>query len=63
MVVEKYPVAELDVVSVWDRLKTDNTAQLIDVRTRAEWTYVGVPDLARNWQAAAPDRVAIVSRQ
>lgn len=45
MVVEKYPVAELDVVSVWDRLKTDSTAQLIDVRTRAEWTYVGVPDL------------------
>jgi rhodanese-related sulfurtransferase len=46
MVVEKYPVAELDVVSVWDRLKADSTAQLIDVRTRAEWTYVGVPDLA-----------------
>jgi rhodanese-related sulfurtransferase len=45
MVVEKNPVAELDVVSVWDRLKADSTAQLIDVRTRAEWTYVGVPDL------------------
>ena len=24
MVVEKYPVAELDVVNVWDRLKTDS---------------------------------------
>ena len=46
MVVEKYPIADLDVVSVWSRLKTDETAQLIDVRTRAEWTYVGVPDLS-----------------
>lgn len=46
MVVEKYPVADLDVVSVWSRLKTDPSAQLIDVRTKAEWTYVGVPDLS-----------------
>jgi rhodanese-related sulfurtransferase len=30
----------------WDRLSHDGTAQLIDVRTIAEWNFVGVPDLA-----------------
>lgn len=30
----------------WDRLKSDPTAKLVDVRTQAEWVYVGVPDLA-----------------
>ena len=27
-------------------LREDRSAQLVDVRTDAEWTYVGVPDLA-----------------
>jgi rhodanese-related sulfurtransferase len=31
---------------VWDRLVSDGNAVLVDVRTRAEWTYVGVPDLS-----------------
>lgn len=31
---------------VWDRLRGDPRAVLIDVRTRAEWTFVGVPDLS-----------------
>jgi rhodanese-related sulfurtransferase len=30
----------------WDLLSTDERAVLIDVRTPAEWTYVGIPDLA-----------------
>ncbi|HWK44243.1 MAG TPA: rhodanese-like domain-containing protein [Stellaceae bacterium] len=30
----------------WQRLAEDPRAVLIDVRTRAEWSYVGVPDLA-----------------
>ncbi len=30
----------------WDRLAADRNARLIDVRTQAEWIYVGVPDLA-----------------
>ena len=47
MVVEKQPVADLDVVSVWHHLERDVAAQLIDVRTRAEWTFVGVPDLGK----------------
>lgn len=30
---------------VWDALRTDEKAQIIDVRTDAEWAYVGLPDL------------------
>lgn len=30
----------------WDRLASDANAKLIDVRTQAEWVYVGIPDLA-----------------
>ena len=29
----------------WEVLKKDPKAQLVDVRTAAEWTFVGVPDL------------------
>ena len=29
----------------WELLTSDPDAVLVDVRTRAEWTYVGVPDL------------------
>jgi len=31
---------------VWEALRSDPKAQLVDVRTEAEWTYVGLPDLA-----------------
>ena len=31
---------------VWHALKTEPKAQLVDVRTDAEWTYVGLTDLA-----------------
>ena len=30
----------------YDLLKRDDDAVLVDVRTRAEWSYVGVPDLS-----------------
>src|SRR6185503_7421793 len=30
----------------WELLKSDPKAQLVDVRTIAEWNFVGVPDLA-----------------
>lgn len=30
----------------WEVLKKDPKAQLVDVRTAAEWTFVGVPDLS-----------------
>lgn len=29
----------------WDRLATDPHAVLVDVRTTAEWSFVGMPDL------------------
>lgn len=30
----------------WDGLAKDKTAQLVDVRTEAEWNFVGAPDLS-----------------
>jgi rhodanese-related sulfurtransferase len=30
----------------WEVLKSEPNAQLVDVRTDAEWNFVGVPDLA-----------------
>ena len=31
--------------AAWEALRTDPQAQLIDVRTDAEWNFVGLPDL------------------
>ncbi len=39
--VENVPPAK-----VWEALRSDPKAQLVDVRTEAEWAYVGLPDLA-----------------
>ena len=39
------PVDNVDVEATWQTLKSRARSQLIDVRTRAEWTYVGIPDL------------------
>ena len=39
-------VDEVDVASAWSSLQRNPRSQLVDVRTRAEWTYVGIPDLA-----------------
>ena len=38
-------VDDVDVEAVWTTLQSHPRAQLVDVRTRAEWTYVGIPDL------------------
>jgi rhodanese-related sulfurtransferase len=38
-------VDAVDVEATWQRLAVRPGSQLIDVRTRAEWTYVGIPDL------------------
>ena len=38
-------VDSVDVETTWQSLVSRPGAQLIDVRTRAEWTYVGIPDL------------------
>jgi len=38
---------DVDSATAWHRLENDENAVLIDVRTRAEWSFVGVPDLGR----------------
>lgn len=35
---------------VWEALRTDTSARLVDVRTNAEWAYVGLPDLEETGQ-------------
>jgi rhodanese-related sulfurtransferase len=37
---------DIDAKQAWELLKGDPKAQLIDVRTAAEWTYVGLPDVS-----------------
>lgn len=39
-------VDDVSVQNVWKRLEADPNAVLVDVRTRAEWSFVGVPDLS-----------------
>ena len=39
-------VPDISVQETWLRLGADKEAVLIDVRTRAEWSFVGLPDLA-----------------
>ncbi len=46
---ESFGVVHIDdvaVTDVWERLKADQRAVLVDVRTRAEWAFVGLPDLS-----------------
>lgn len=42
---DNYTIEEVDVASAWNALQGNSRSQLVDVRTRAEWTYVGIPDL------------------
>jgi rhodanese-related sulfurtransferase len=37
---------EIGAAETWQRLAADPNAKLVDVRTQAEWAYVGVPDLS-----------------
>jgi rhodanese-related sulfurtransferase len=37
---------DLSPVEAWNLLESEPSAVLVDVRTRAEWTYVGVADLS-----------------
>jgi rhodanese-related sulfurtransferase len=36
---------DLRPTEAWELLKAEPAAQLVDVRTRPEWTFVGIPDL------------------
>ena len=37
---------DIDAAQAWEQLQNDPKAQLIDVRTMAEWNFVGLPDLS-----------------
>jgi rhodanese-related sulfurtransferase len=37
---------DISAAQAWERLKADPKAQLLDVRTVAEWNFVGLPDLS-----------------
>lgn len=39
-------VDDVTVQQSWEALKSQSSSVLIDVRTRAEWTFVGLPDLS-----------------
>lgn len=39
-------IDNIDVKEVWERLKSDPGSQMVDVRTQAEWAFVGMPDLS-----------------
>jgi rhodanese-related sulfurtransferase len=38
-------VDDVEIETAWQALTSTPGSQLVDVRTRAEWTYVGIPDL------------------
>lgn len=50
---------------VWKRLEADSKAVMVDVRTKAEWAFVGLPDLSTlgkkvvtvEWQTFPDSRV------
>lgn len=58
-------IEDVPATETWARLKADAETVLIDVRTRAEWTFVGLPDLATlkkraltvEWQTFPDNRV------
>jgi rhodanese-related sulfurtransferase len=45
--VSEFSVNDVDASEVWARLETVRDAVLIDVRTKAEWEFVGIPDLSQ----------------
>ena len=54
---ETVHIQDVPVEEVWARLEKDPGSVLIDVRTRAEWTFVGLPDLEKIGRASCRERV------
>lgn len=58
-------IKEASVEETWRELQRDARAVLVDVRTKAEWAFVGVPDLsglgkklvAVEWQSFPDNRI------
>jgi rhodanese-related sulfurtransferase len=63
--VQSHGIEEVPVEDTYARLERDPGAVLIDVRTKAEWAFVGVPELSRlgrrpilmEWQGFPDNRV------
>lgn len=69
-------VGDVTASEAYDQIKREPKAQVVDVRTRAEWSFVGVPDLSgigkevilAEWQhypdmEQVPDFVANLERE
>jgi rhodanese-related sulfurtransferase len=69
-------VGDVTVGEAFDKLRTEPKAQIVDVRTKAEWSFVGVPDVTgigkevilAEWQhypemEVVPDFVANLERE
>ena len=62
---EAVHIEDVPVEEVWARLEKDPGSVLIDVRTRAEWTFVGLPDLGKigkrvltvEWQTSPDSKI------
>lgn len=62
---ESVQIGDVPVQSVWTQLNSDKDCVLIDVRTRAEWAFVGLPDLTETgkrvltfeWQTFPDNRI------
>jgi rhodanese-related sulfurtransferase len=58
-------IEDVPVEKTWERLKSDPRSVLVDVRTRAEWAFVGLPDLSEagkqvvtvEWQTFPDNRI------
>ncbi len=58
-------INDVSVEETWARLKADPRSVLVDVRTRAEWAFVGLPDLTSlgkrvvtlEWQTFPDNRI------
>jgi rhodanese-related sulfurtransferase len=58
-------IEDVPAQEVWARLEQDAESVLIDVRTRAEWAFVGIPDLEAigkrvltvEWQTSPEGRI------
>ncbi|MFX4288108.1 rhodanese-like domain-containing protein [Janibacter sp. G349] len=46
--------ADLTPRQAWERLESDPDAVLVDVRTSAEWSFVGLPDLTSVGKRVVP---------
>jgi len=63
--IDRVKIEDVPAEETWVRLKADATSVLIDVRTRAEWTFVGLPDLGTlnrrvltvEWQGFPDNRI------